>query len=456
MRVWPVPAWLRNRYARWGFQVGLLLVAGLMLWDGFTGPPEPYKNLATVLAWVHYRGLVVLTLLLVGNGFCMACPFHWPRTMARRLARHGRRWPKVLRHKGVAVAALFLVFWAYEAFDLWASPWLTAWVAVAYFGLAFLLEALFTESPFCKYVCPLGSFNFVHAAVSPLQVTALDASVCRTCVGHECVNGSDEVLGCGTQLYVPQIRSNMDCLFCLDCARACPHENVGLRWRSPLEEARRADAWPARWDVAFLALMLAFTGLGNAFGMVPPFYALDGLLARWGIASEGGRLLLVFGGLDVVLPLLAGGAAAWASARMAGRREVRKVFARLAPAVVPLGFAIWLAHYGFHFATSAAGLVPAVQGFLLRHGWLQGVNPDWSQVGLLPRSWVLPLQMVVVVTGFAASVWAVGERAREALGHRRAGLPWGVLFFLLAWAAIWLFGLPMEMRGTMMMGGMSG
>ena len=41
-------------------------------------------NLAGVLPWIHWRGLVVLGLLAAGNVFCMACPFMLPRTLARR------------------------------------------------------------------------------------------------------------------------------------------------------------------------------------------------------------------------------------------------------------------------------------------------------------------------------------------------------------------------------------
>ncbi len=448
---------LRARWTRLALQTVLLLVAALILYDGFTGPPMAHENLATVLAWIHYRGLVVLALLLAGNLFCMACPFHLPRTLAHRLSRRGRRWPAALRNKWLAIGALFLIFWLYEWLDLWASPRLTAWVAVTYFVLAFALELWFAESPFCKYVCPLGTFNFVNAAISPLQIAARDTVICRTCVGHECVNGSATVAGCGTELYVPQIRSNLDCLFCLDCARACPHDNVALRLRAPLEEVRRADAWPLRLDVALLALVLTFAGLGNAFGMVPPVYALEDALSRWGMGHEGERLLLIFGVIDLLLPLLLGGMAAWVSARLAGAGEVRTVFARLAPTVLPLGFAVWLAHYGFHFATSAWGIVPAVQGFLLRHGLLSGVSPDWMQVTILPRAWVLPLQVVAVVLGFAASLLALSDRARQVFGDRRkaarAGVPWVLLFLLLAWVAVVVFSLPMEMRGTMIMSG---
>ena len=68
------------------------VVAVVMIYDGLTGPKLAPQNLATVAAWVHYRGLVVLALLLAGNLFCMSCPFTLPRTLAHRLSSRGRRW----------------------------------------------------------------------------------------------------------------------------------------------------------------------------------------------------------------------------------------------------------------------------------------------------------------------------------------------------------------------------
>ncbi len=80
---------LRSRYGRLLMQVPLLVIAVLLLIDGFTGPQSAARNLATVAPWVHYRGLVVLVLLLAGNLFCMGCPFTIPRT-PRQAPEHQR------------------------------------------------------------------------------------------------------------------------------------------------------------------------------------------------------------------------------------------------------------------------------------------------------------------------------------------------------------------------------
>ena len=92
---WPlIGRFLKWRHARTAMQAPLLAIAGLMVFDGLFGPQLAPKNLATVGAWLQYRGLVIVALLVAGNLFCMACPFMLPRRLGRwlreRLWRGGR------------------------------------------------------------------------------------------------------------------------------------------------------------------------------------------------------------------------------------------------------------------------------------------------------------------------------------------------------------------------------
>ena len=482
---------LRWRYGRLLLQLPLLTVALLLVYDGFTGPDRAAENLATVVPWVHYRGVVVLALLLVGNLFCMGCPFTLPRTLARRLSKGGRRFPRALRNKWLAIAALFALFFLYEYLDMWASPALTAWVIIAYFVASFVLEAVFSESAFCKYVCPLGTFNFVYSTASPTQITARDAAICRDCVGKECINGSyaqqtvirlDQIpvqgggttekrvehgprgtLGCGTELFVPQIRSNLDCTLCLDCARACPHDNVALAVRVPGRELVQPDAWPRRWDISLLVIGMAFMGVVNAFGMVPPVYDLmQDMAISLGLVAAGLSdaltefivLGIIFMGGSVLLPVaVALLAAEFTRAAAHGRQSRRDTVARFAPAFIPLGFGIWIAHYGFHFLIGALTIVPVVQSFLIDHGiTLLGATPDWSLGGLDEGGLVGLIQVVALMGGF---LWSMVIAQRTAMRHygrqaMPALLPWALILLLLVAAAVWVFSQPMEMRGTIL------
>ncbi len=457
---WPgIGRFLRWRRGRLVGQLLLLLAAALLLYDGFTGPQFAPENLATIGVWLHYRGFLILALLLAGNLFCMNCPFALPRTLARKWSGAGRRWPRALRSKWLALVVFILYFFLYEWLDLWASPWFTAWVIVAYFVSAFVLEFIFAESPFCKYVCPLGTFNYVGSTISPLQVSVSNQDVCRTCVGKECVNGSrDEngrfqMLGCGTELFPPQIKSNLDCTLCLDCARACPHDNVVLGIRPYLHELKQPHAWLRRWDASLLVWVFAFAGLSNAFGMTPPVYALEAQLAGvLNTTNEAVLLLLIFGVLNLLLPLLLGAVAAWLSRRLDNSQEpLRVTFSKFTPILVPLSFAVWLAHYGFHFATGALSIIPAFQNFLLDHAITLLGQPNWLLSNALPLNWLLPLQLLALLIGFAGSYAVLGAIGRNEKTSFKAQIPWLLLLLGLAIAAIFLFTLPMEMRGTGLM-----
>jgi len=470
---------LRHRYGRLSMQTVFTVIAVVLIIDGFVGPQSAARNLATVTPWVHYRGIVVIVLLLAGNLFCMGCPFTVPRTLAKRFAPRGRRFPKALRNKWLAIMSLFVLFFLYEYLDLWASPLLTAWVIVFYFVASFVMEMVFAESAFCKYVCPLGSFNFVYSTVSPTQIAVKSPDICATCVGKECVNGSyateptirldaipvigsdsetkqvevkhspQGTLGCGTELFAPQIRSNMDCSMCLDCVRACPHDNVSLFARRPGRELSQPDAWSRRWDMSLLAIVLAFMGVSNAFGMVPPYYALQESLAlQYGITSEFVVLLLIFGYMNLVLPIVAVVGAAYLGRMLTGmtkRDSLRDTVAAFAPAFVPLGFGIWFAHYAFHFLIGPGLIVPVIQEFF-------GGVGDWETWSFtLSTNLIGVIQLVALVGGFLASMWLANRTALRL--YRRNGLfgliPWGFVLLMLMLASWQIFTLPMEMRGTL-------
>ena len=113
------------------------------------------------------------------QSFCMACPFTLPRDLARKFVAPRYHWPRQLRSKWIAAGLLAAYLWAYEAFALWDSPRATAWIIVGYFAAAFAVDSVFRGASFCKYVCPIGQFHFVHSLVSPLQVKVREPAVCE-------------------------------------------------------------------------------------------------------------------------------------------------------------------------------------------------------------------------------------------------------------------------------------
>jgi hypothetical protein len=456
---------LRWKHARTAVQLPLLLLAALIVADGLFGPRAGPENAAGVGPWIQWRGLVVLALLVVGNLFCMACPFMLPRRLAKRLLPADRSWPRALRPKWLAVGLLVLFFWGYEAFSLWDSPWLTAWLVVAYFAAAFVVDGFFRGAAFCKHVCPIGSFHFVNSLASPAEVRVRDAEVCRSCRTKDCIAGRYEgrrlvQSGCELWLYQPRKVGNLDCTFCLDCVQACPHDNVGLVARVPGAELVR-DRWRSgvgrlseRWDLLALGMVLVFAAFVNAAGMIGPAQDLqDALGAMLGGSRVLGWTVFMVAALGVVPALVLAGTATLSGWLGGGEVPARRSLLRMSWGLVPLGFAMWIAHYGFHFLASGLTLVPVAQRAAGDVGLAAGA-PDWTLGPLVPGSWLVPFELLALEAGLLASLALLYYIARETFpgrrSARRAFAPWALTAVLLAGAGAWVMTRPMAMRGMMM------
>lgn len=493
---WPlIGHFLRWRHARTVMQIPLLVAAGLMIFDGLVGPQLAPKNLATVGVWLHYRGLVVLLLLVAGNLFCMACPFMLPRQIGRWLRQRflagGRPTPMWLRNKWLAIGLICAFFFAYERFSLWASPWLTAWVALAYFAVAFVVDTLFRGAVFCKHVCPLGQFNFFGALVSPLEIKVRTPATCVACRTKDCIQipaATSQVVrparrglsgnggaawGCELWLFQPRKVGNLDCTFCLDCIHACPYDNVGLIGRLPTAELWRdpfrsgIGRLSQRSDLAALVAVLVFGSFINAFAMIAPVYALRVQIATWlGRTSPTLELAIIFlCGLGLLPALLLLGTS-WVTQHALGSRQesLRQIVGRYIYALAPLGFGMWLAHYSFHFLTGGLTLVPVVQAFFADVGLYHGVV-RWGLGPLVPAEWLFPIEVIFLYLGAFGAIVTAFQIARHHLAATpgtdrsvilRVAAPWLILILALLIAGLAILVQPMEMRGTFQMIGPAG
>jgi len=455
---------LRRPGFPWVMRLVMFALATLIVADGLFGPAMAPMNLAGVLPWTWWRGLLVVTLLAAGNWFCMACPFLVPRELGRRFLPAGLRWPRALRSKWLAIAVLLSYLCAYEAADLWDSPAATAWIVLGYFAAAFAVDGLFRGASFCKYVCPIGQFNFVTATLSPFEVRVKQPATCATCTTQDCIRGNDQRRGCELDLYLPRKEGNLDCTFCLDCVHACPHDNIGILAVAPAADLTRdprrssLGRLSARADVATLVLVLVFAAFANAAAMVAPVVAWQESLGTVLGLPRGPLTILLLLLALVPLPVaLALGCAATGRTLAGTHAGVRELFCRFSLALIPLGASMWLAHLLFHLATGGTTLLPVLQRTALGLGVTALGAPDWSMSaasGDLP--WLLPLLVLVLDAGLLLTLWVAWRIATGYAGRasREAALvlPWGSVACALYAVAIWILLQPMEMRGTMVHG----
>jgi cytochrome c oxidase assembly factor CtaG/ferredoxin len=459
LRVPLVGRFLRWRHSRLAMQIPLLLLGLVVIYDGFHGPDVGPMNLAGVLPWIHWRGLLILGLLVMGNVFCMGCPLLAARSLTRRWLPHaGFLWPPWLRNKWLAIALVVLFLWAYEAFSLWDSPWLTAWIAVAYFVAAFAIDSLFRGAAFCKYVCPIGQFNFVQSLVSPLEVKARDPAVCETCQTKDCLRGRGNLPGCELHLFVRRKSSNMDCTLCLDCIHACPHDNIGLIAGVPGAELTRdphrsgVGRFGNRFDLAALVLIMVFGAFANAAGMVAPVVDWQ---ERWAKFGRLGFVTVFYLFALLLAPLAMVGTAALLS-RWWGELSLSwvAIAKRFSYSLVPLGFGMWLTHYSFHFFTSYETIIPTTQRFFADLGWVGLGVPAWACSCCRPiTQGILQIELLFLDLGLLLSLYTAYRLALDGtavtIQSLRAFAPWAVLQVLLFALGVWIVFQPMQMRGAM-------
>jgi cytochrome c oxidase assembly factor CtaG/ferredoxin len=432
-------------------QFALLALAILVVWDGFRGPSLSAMNAAGVLPWTHWRGLTVLALLFVGNLFCMSCPFMLVRDGSRKfLSSLGLpvarlQWPRFLRNKWLPVALVVLYLWAYEGFSLWDRPWATAAIIGGYFLSASLVDAFFKGASFCKYVCPIGQFHFVQSLASPAEIRVRSLDVCQTCKTFDCIKGNATQRGCELQLFQPRKSGNMDCTFCLDCVKACPHENVALQTALPgadlwnPQPRSSLGRWENRLDVAALVLVLTFGAFANAAGMIAPVQALapDLGLSRLTFVT----LLIVL--FLVVLPVpLVSAAAAIGRLHEKSRATLPRTIAAYAIAFAPLGFGMWLAHFVFHLFTASHTPIPVFERLL-------GLEPNW---GIASWSWpgLLGVELLFLDAGLLLTLYALWRIAKNrSLLPLRTVFSWATLAVALYAFGTWMTFQPMQMRGTL-------
>ena len=482
-------SFLRWRHSRQALQLVLLVVASAVVVHGLFGPQLAPRNLATVLTSIHWRGLLIVSVLAAGNLFCTGCPMILVRDAGRRLYHPALRWPRWLRGKWLGIALMVLVLFAYELFDLWSLPRATAWLVIGYFGLALVIDVIFSGATFCKHLCPIGQFNFTASTMAPTELRVVDVATCRSCRTADCIKGryaergpeSHPVerglverglqparrrlvqRGCELGLFLPVKVGNIDCTMCLDCVHACPHDNIALQTRVPgaelLETRRRSGIGrlTQRTDIAALALVFTFASLVSAFAMTSPGYAVEQQLAAMiGLHSEAPVLLTLFVFGLVVAPILLLGAAGLVMRGLTSDVpfSARELVVRYAFAMIPFGFGVWLAHYGFHLLTGILTVVPVLQSAVIdAFGHAMLGEPAWRWVGVQPGS-VFPIQLGLVVLGAAGSFGLV--HATSLRDHpsapTRASMPWLAIVAILTTTALWILAQPMEMRAVSFFG----
>ena len=433
----------------------------LVIYAGLAGTPLAERNLATVLTWNLWWAGLIFSILLLGSAWCAVCPWdaiaQW--MVRRRLWRRARpgtgldlRVPRYLNNVWPALALFIGLTWLELGLGITTDPYATALVALLMVVLAAVSLALFRKKAFCHHFCPVGRTIGFYSQLAPVALRAVDGDVCSQCETLDCYHGNTEVDPCPTSLVMGTLTQNSYCTSCGNCVRACPHDNIAWRPRSPAIEAIEG-ARPRRDEAWFMLGLLALTAL-HGITMMPFWDEWMLQLARR--IGDNAQLTASFT-IGMVLTLAAVGlfyAAMVALTRRLSktRLDYRRCFNMLAFTALPLAFSYHLAHNLNHLIRETAGIADVIAN-PLGLGTLPLSMEEKHQRyvdALLSPAVLHALQSGLMIAGFMIAVQTIRARGalllREGNGGNLALSP--MLLFALAMTGFhaWMLMQPMMMR----------
>jgi polyferredoxin len=346
-----------------------ITLAGFLLavLSGLLGSPVGSVNFAIIVVWIAWWTLLKLVFIPVGGrAWCAVCPIPLPGEWLSQGgilptgARRGLalRWPRKLGRLPLDGAWLqagaFLLVGLVAAVTL-TSPRLTGWALLGLFVLATVLAVVFgakpgaaggDRRPFCTHLCPIGGFTGLYAGAAPVEVRVEDPSICAAHTEKTCYSA------CPWGVYVAAQRDNSACGMCMECLRACPHDNVRLRLRPPAADLQHTPSAPARpgllavrmprLDETYLALVMLGCALAFSAVFLGPWGALRRAAYAVGSLEWMVYAAVYLGLVGLALPGL------WAlavrlGAGRSGEGFSRKEVARFARPLLPLGLCAWMA-----------------------------------------------------------------------------------------------------------------
>ncbi|MFC1896308.1 4Fe-4S binding protein [Thermodesulfobacteriota bacterium] len=355
----PLLKWLVTR--KWLQFVLMLPALGffmLFLIAGFWGSPIGNRNIAITVVWIFWWFLLITILLPFGSRvWCLLCPFpffgEWyqrrrllgpdPDASPRAgLAPRGfnKSWPS--RLSNIWLQNIFFLVLCTLSPVLITRPVATALALGTLALLATLMHVIYRRRTFCLYVCPVGGFMSLYSMTSITEIRAGNPDVCAGCREKTGVFGSRDSWPCPWLQRPNKLERNNYCGFCMECIRACPHDNMTIRLR-PFCADDRIEKLDEAWK-AFIMISLAMVYCVVLLG---PW----GSFKEWANITEMGNwkgFALYVAGIWssslVIVPCIWAGAA-WLGGRLSGSRTVstRALFLRYSFLLVPLGLFAWIA-----------------------------------------------------------------------------------------------------------------
>ncbi len=461
-------AWVRtalySRMFRFVLQAVVSALFLLVIAAGLFGHQNPALNIAPILTWTIWWGLLIIFIMFAGKGWCYVCPWDAIAGWTERLRfwkksddglSLGWKWPKIVRNILIATVMFVGLTWIELGFGVTMKPRVTAYLAIGMLLMAVVSALLFDRKSFCRYGCLVGRVSGLYALFAGTEVRHKSAAVCKACSGKECVTGSETAYGCPTFLYPGKLSTNTYCIQCMECVQACPHDNMAVNLR-PWGSDLVVEGKP-RADEAYLALlMLAITGF-HGLTMTPVWQQfVDGIRDVGGF----GRIVGFSIGMGVLMlaPIAIYAALVGVSVKVGRVHATRPLtyrdyFIRYAYALLPIALFYHIAHNLEHLLMEGPKVVAMISD-PFGWGWNVLGTASWTVPPMISLSRLWVLQVFLVLVGHVYSLWIAQKTSLRLFGTARGAfrsqLPMLVGMICFSVFSLWLLKQPMEMRTSAM------
>jgi len=321
-------------------------------------------------------------------------------------------------------------------------PHYTVILLLVLLGGAFVTGLVFREPrSFCKAFCPAGALLSVYGRFTPIQLEARDPSVCERCPTKDCTRDENryrfDKRSCPSLLRPFHRDASDGCVLCLQCAKVCPYDNMGVGLVVPGAPVRRKGLLKP-YEAAFVMVALGFVAhevIGEVKWLDAMFHFVPEQLAALVPAVRFGWFEALW--FLVLFPL-----AVWAAVAVAGhlaghRAGLRSLVLAAATGAAPV---VAVAHLAKAAAklTSWGGFLPLSlrdpQGIDMLHELAEGTAAaPAAMVGLTALGWVMLAATLVVA--WRAGRWSRQVPAESAMAAK-VGLA-GAATLFTSMLAIW-------------------
>lgn len=426
---------LVNRYPQLAMFIVMLMGYIFAILAGLIGTPVGSHNFSIVFVWIAWWAILILVAVpFFGRGWCAVCPIPLPGEWLQRGAvlappYKKPKWlnlrvPRMFRNMWLQNISFLLL--ALFSSVLLTTPNITGIVLAAMLFAAIGLSMVFERRAFCRYLCPVGGFIGIYSQTAPIELRIKDKQVCASCEGKPCYNGSSAGYGCPWDVFPGGLTKNTYCGLCMECIRTCPHDNIAVNLRSFSADLATPST---RMDEAFKAFIMLGSSMIYAGVLLGPWGMVKDAAYNVGTSAWFLYAVAFLAMIFIVLP----GLFSLGLLQSKSSLSIKRRFASLSTALIPLGLMFWVA-FSLSFVLTNASYIIAALSDPLGLGWNMFGTADAVWQPML-TTLLAPAQTLALVGGL---IWSARTAQKAANEVKVSSVPVITYSFLLTAIMLWL------------------